>query len=521
VFDQERFDALARGLATNQLSRAQVLKSLAAGLLLSSIGALSPRHTRVAAAQSTVPKWCESVPNPAPPTPLKPTFPPRKDNVVKGDCKAFRRRAKTGVKLPGRKRPLTNEAGHTECAITFKKLPLYETREITRPGGPLVCLETTYVYPVTFTGRSTIYKLDWQPSSSACKDYESKIEKRIKDHEKVHANDCHAVAKMGSTVWNSQRRNSLVGFKACGEDPGGAEKAHNNIKAEITASLNDFLNTEITPCAVERGHKFHKAERYLPICCEGPGGCGCPSGKECCKTASGTDQTCVDLQTDPNNCGQCGKVCRAPRTSCVAGKCVCPPGRARSAASDTLCCPEGQTECAGACVDLSTDPNNCGQCGVQCPQGDTCVNGSCQGGGQCQFDNDCNTHETCCPPGSGGRFSPQTSYCADLQSDHLNCGQCGVECLGGDLRYCIEGQCHCPGDEPVECPPDPSGQVWCCPPGKVCCVAAPGDQPGGPPNTGQDCCDPNELCCHGSTGDPWCCPSAGYPYCCEGKCGCP
>jgi hypothetical protein len=44
VFDQERFDELARGLATNQLSRGQVLKSFAASLFLAGpLGALGSR----------------------------------------------------------------------------------------------------------------------------------------------------------------------------------------------------------------------------------------------------------------------------------------------------------------------------------------------------------------------------------------------------------------------------------------------------------------------------------------------
>jgi hypothetical protein len=49
VFDQERFDGLARDLATNRLSRGQVLKSLAAGMFLGVTGSLSLGQTRGAA----------------------------------------------------------------------------------------------------------------------------------------------------------------------------------------------------------------------------------------------------------------------------------------------------------------------------------------------------------------------------------------------------------------------------------------------------------------------------------------
>ncbi len=40
-------------------------------------------------------------------------------------------------------------------------------------------------------------------------------------------------------------------------------------------------------------------------------------------------------------------------------------------------CTQGQTMCAGACFDLSTDAKNCGACGVACKGTDQCVAGSC------------------------------------------------------------------------------------------------------------------------------------------------
>ena len=40
-------------------------------------------------------------------------------------------------------------------------------------------------------------------------------------------------------------------------------------------------------------------------------------------------------------------------------------------------CPEGLTDCNQDCVDLNTDPNNCGECGNVCPDGYTCVDGVC------------------------------------------------------------------------------------------------------------------------------------------------
>ena len=35
--------------------------------------------------------------------------------------------------------------------------------------------------------------------------------------------------------------------------------------------------------------------------------------------------------------------------------------------TSTTICPTGRTNCSGTCVDLTSDPNNCGSCGTVCP----------------------------------------------------------------------------------------------------------------------------------------------------------
>jgi hypothetical protein len=79
-------------------------------------------------------------------------------------------------------------------------------------------------------------------------------------------------------------------------------------------------------------------------------------------------------------------------------------------------CDPDDTLCDGKCVDLSSDPANCGACGHVCPAGDACVDGHCT---------------TCV--GEEGACSSKSDCCAGL-----NCLDAGAaanhqkECLHGD-----------------------------------------------------------------------------------------
>lgn len=72
---------------------------------------------------------------------------------------------------------------------------------------------------------------------------------------------------------------------------------------------------------------------------------------------------CVDLQTDRNHCGGCGRTCCAG-TACFGGSCP-------------LGCAAGNVRCGCVCVDPQSDPRNCGACGNACPAGDFCQWGVC------------------------------------------------------------------------------------------------------------------------------------------------
>jgi Stigma-specific protein, Stig1 len=100
-----------------------------------------------------------------------------------------------------------------------------------------------------------------------------------------------------------------------------------------------------------------------------------------------------------------------------------------------ICCPiPCPTRCGGICVDTSTDSNNCGRCGNQCPNGEVCCNGSCVtaiSGGYCWSTGyGCQFGMAECTPG----------VCQDVQSDPLNCGACGVQC-DAETQVCCAGEC--------------------------------------------------------------------------------
>lgn len=127
-------------------------------------------------------------------------------------------------------------------------------------------------------------------------------------------------------------------------------------------------------------------------------------------------------------------------------------------------CAEGLVFYQGKCLNLKTDPNNCGDINNQCDVegGDPCYNGECIA--SCPSDvpqaTDC-----------GGT-------CTDTSSDFYNCGACGHSCGGnvaeGATRSCSRGQCvtSCGGKV---CTAPPHGTVACIPllnapigPGETC-----------------------------------------------------
>jgi len=124
----------------------------------------------------------------------------------------------------------------------------------------------------------------------------------------------------------------------------------------------------------------------------------CPAGLVACgNELRGLAPGCQNLTNNNFNCGACGNKCSGDQPNCVGATCGC-------SATSLLCgtskfcdvanqrcqqCPAGRANCrtngntgveADCEVDLNTDADNCGVCGNQCGNGETCVNGKCQCG---------------------------------------------------------------------------------------------------------------------------------------------
>ncbi|MCB9556486.1 MAG: hypothetical protein H6707_10315 [Deltaproteobacteria bacterium] len=75
---------------------------------------------------------------------------------------------------------------------------------------------------------------------------------------------------------------------------------------------------------------------------------------------------CVQVDSDPNNCGSCGQKC-GPSQVCDQSKC-------------TDSCSGGLKQCDRACVDVTSSTAHCGGCNKPCATGQQCTAGKCQGG---------------------------------------------------------------------------------------------------------------------------------------------
>lgn len=130
---------------------------------------------------------------------------------------------------------------------------------------------------------------------------------------------------------------------------------------------------------------------------------------------------CAKIKKDPENCGDCGIVCPDDAPSCQKGSCTC----LDECCVDEDC--EGTEVCqSGSCVCLD-------ECCVDedCPTGGVCdPNGTCDCG-QCCFNDDCAPNENCVLVGDS-RFC----FCKPEQVCGQVCCPAGLDCVNPQTSSC-------------------------------------------------------------------------------------
>ena len=102
-----------------------------------------------------------------------------------------------------------------------------------------------------------------------------------------------------------------------------------------------------------------------------------------CSETSGTlcADECVNTSSDMNNCGACGAKCSVIQY-CSQGQCRDVPRinnvNGNSNVNSIRCAVLGRSSCGGSCIDTQTDHNNCGACGAMCSFIQYCSQGQCR-----------------------------------------------------------------------------------------------------------------------------------------------
>jgi hypothetical protein len=134
----------------------------------------------------------------------------------------------------------------------------------------------------------------------------------------------------------------------------------------------------------------------------------CNSGYTLCNGA------CVNFTSDDNNCGGCGSAYACSGNAmCENSVCTCPAS--------------APTVCSGECVNTTSNVNDCGTCTNLCPSpGVANASAACV--------------DSACTFACDSGYSSCNGGCADFSTDNNNCGGCGAECD----ETCQGGACIVP-----------------------------------------------------------------------------
>lgn len=181
----------------------------------------------------------------------------------------------------------------------------------------------------------------------------------------------------------------------------------------------------------------------------------CEAGKELC-TDNDNNRVCKDLLTDIYNCGGCNRECTPSEegklvSACLDGECIfeCDTDNGYH-----KCENEGYFNCLHTSR-LQTDLNNCGECGNVCDTNETCSDGICKPAvcdeKQCRLDNGtCLINDaTACGPACKNCNS--TDVIPNVASGQCNNGECTAKiCME---NYHLDGLGGCIGNTSTSCAP--------------------------------------------------------------------
>lgn len=180
------------------------------------------------------------------------------------------------------------------------------------------------------------------------------------------------------------------------------------------------------------------APNASPSCTDSSCGTVCNEGFDDCDgdIANGCE---VELSTDIENCGTCGMVCEGGGGGMETGDPSCAEG-----ACALSCRSDDRADCDmdvsnGCETRINDDVMNCGMCGLVCmaPMGSS---PSCSGG---MCDSDCEDGLADCD----GDGMCETNIATDL----LNCGACRNDCADGRpnaMLACVDADCEITGCDP-------------------------------------------------------------------------
>ncbi len=164
-----------------------------------------------------------------------------------------------------------------------------------------------------------------------------------------------------------------------------------------------------------------------PVCSASNGTYSCVSGCPGSAPTLCNGTSCVDTTSDPNNCGGCGMGCAVPHATAKCASSTCGVGS----------CSTGFADCNGAAIDgcetaTTSDPNNCGGCGNVCTLAHasaTCTSSSCA--------------VASCTPGFADCDHVASNGCeVNTASSAGNCGACGTVCsLPNATSACSASAC--------------------------------------------------------------------------------